>query len=116
MKIIVIAGTVVAAVLIVAALFFTFGFGGGLSGKYYLTYYGEVDYESYIEFSGRNKINVYEDGHIAVQGTYKLTGSGTAIEITLYDPSGSGNSAIMGGSVNADKREISIEDAKFVKR
>ncbi|MCL2172727.1 MAG: zinc ribbon domain-containing protein [Candidatus Bathyarchaeota archaeon] len=111
-KTILIAG-IVAIVVIAAAVLLTSGVGGGLSGKYYASDYGDVDYDEYISFSG-NSFKIYSSGRMVLQGTYSL--SGNSIRLMATNPEDSHDTASIRGTVSTDKRTLSIEGTTLVKK
>jgi hypothetical protein len=105
---------VIFVVIIVAAVFLTSGFTSSLSGKYYSTYYGRINYDDYIEFSGKNTIKVYQYEILLAQGTYKLSENESAIQITLKID-GSGDTVNIAGSIN-NKNTVKINGEMYVKK
>jgi len=107
-------GVILAAVIIVA-VFFTASFAGGLSGKYYSTYYGRINYDDCMEFSGKNTVKFYQYEMLVAQGTYKFTDGKTTIQITL-GIDGSDDIVNMTGSFNNDKSSVRVNGEMYVKK
>jgi len=106
--------SIVLAVVMVVAVFLTGGFGGGLSGRYYATYSGEVNEDVYIEFNTfGSKGRMVSEWEIT-EFTYELRTTNTGA-MRLYGTDNYGQSSAM-GDVSLDKSELRIGGITFVKK
>ncbi|MDR2203478.1 MAG: hypothetical protein LBE76_04130 [Nitrososphaerota archaeon] len=109
---------IVCTVLVVALLvvvFYPFGSGNSLSGRYV----AEVDSEFYLEFTSGNKVTLHDK--MAGLG-YSLSGNYTIVDQTiLFTYQHSGSSTTQGyaeqGTLSANKKEIILDgNLKLVKK